>query len=291
MTITMHAEVDPPPSAARGSLEHAVRRLAVVEGTRLLRHPAYLAGCALTVAYFLNTHGDPNAAYLGLVGVGGMGPGIGLLVAANMATLRARADDAEELLEAAVLDVSDRSRALALGTLLPTAAATALTLLLGAVAWVWVGMPVAYPWGHADSWPSPLELAQVPAFLAACGAFGVALGRWVPYRLASVVTGLAFFFVLIPTFFWTSEGPLARLGPLIDHSDVHHWVQVTPTSGHNAVNGFHVARLGWHVVYLVGMTTVLVGVALARGRHERGVGRLLAVGAALASVGGLAQMA
>lgn len=268
----------------------ATRRLAALEGLRLLRHPAFLAGCTLTVAYFLNTRTEPNAAYLGLAGAGAMGPGMGLMVAANMATLRGRADDAEELLDVAPMGLASRTRALALATLVPAAATALLVLVMGAVIALWSGLPVAFAGGYADAWPTPVELVQVPAFMILCGMLGVALGRWCPYRLASVALAIAFFFLLIPTFFWTAESRLRYLAPLVDHSEVVGWVQVTPGSGYNVVDGFDRVGMTWHVGYLAGAGAVLLGLALVR--HERSpmVNRLLVGGALLAALAGNAQL-
>lgn len=274
----------------RGRSPNATRRLAALEGFRYLRHPAFLAGCALTVAYFLNTRLEPNGAYLGLIGVGAVGPGLGLLLAANMATLRPRADATEELLDVAPVTVAERTQALALATLWPAAAATSLVVISGTVVSLWSGLPVAFADGYADAWPTPVEIAQVPAFVVVCGVLGVTLGRWCPYRLASAATAIAAFFFLIPTFFWTSDGRLRYLAPLLDHSEVHRWVQVTPGTGHNMVTGFDRAGIAWHVAYLTGLGVLMVGLALIR--HERSplVNRLLVGGALLAALAGAAQL-
>lgn len=288
MTAAVHAA--PGRLPARSGTWEPVRRLAALEGVRLLRHPAFLAGCALTIAYFLNTREEPNAAYLGLVGAGAMGPGMGILIAANMATLRARADDAEEVLDVVPVGLAARTRALALATLLPAAVSTLLVLALGAVISLWSGIPVALAGGYVDMWPTVVEIAQVPAFVAACGALGVALGRWCPYRLASVALVIATFFLLIPTFFWTADSRLRYLAPLVDHSEPVRWVQATPGSGYNVVAGFDRTGMAWHLAYLAGAVAVLIGVALAR--HERSpmVNRLLVGGAVLAVIAGNAQL-
>lgn len=283
------APVAAPLVADRAATGEATRRLAVVEAVRLVRHPAFLVGCGLTVALLFVSRHNPNGVYLGLTGAAGMGPGLGLLLAANMATLRARTDDAEELLGAAPVDVVDRTRALALAMPLPAAAATAVGLVAGAVIAMTTGTPVDFASGTRDAWPTVVELLQVPAFVVAAGVLGVALGRWFPYRLASLAVGIALFFLLIPTFFWTPTGWVARLAPLRDHSEVHHWVQVTPGSGHNVVNGFDRVGLAWHVAYLAGIALLLAGVALARHSDAPAVRRLLAVGGAVAVVGGVAQ--
>lgn len=283
------APVAAPLVAGRAVTTEATRRLAVAEAVRMVRHPAFLVGCGLTVALLFVSRNNPNGVYLGLTGAAGMAPGLGLLLAANMATLRARTDDAEELLGAAPLDVADRTRAIALATLLPAAVATAVGLVTGAAIATTSGIPVDFATGTRDAWPTVVELLQVPAFIVAAGVLGVALGRWVPYRLVSLAVGIALFFLLIPTFFWTPTGWVARLAPLRDHSEVHHWVQVTPGSGHNVVNGFDRVGLVWHAAYLAGIALLLAGVALARHSDAPAVRRLLAVGAAVAVIGGVAQ--
>lgn len=288
MTAASPAVAAAPVGRHAGTRE-ATRRLAVAEAVRLARHPVFLVGCALTVALLVVTRHDANGVYLGLTGGAGMGPGLGLLLATNLAALRARTDDAEELLGAAPVDVVDRTRALALATLLPAAAATAVGVVTGAAIAASTGIPVDFASGTRDAWPTVVELLQVPAFVVAAGVLGVALGRWFPYRLASLAVGIALFFLLIPTFYWTPTGWVARLAPLRDHSDVHHWVQVTPGSGHNVVNGFDRVGLAWHVAYLAGIALLLAGLALARHSNAPAVRRLAALGATVAVVGGVAQ--
>lgn len=79
------------------SLGPTVRQLGVVEGTRLLRHPVVLVGAVLSAAFAVayssfNVGGDYFAA---------SGPGLlpllVALVAANLAALRSRRSDTEEL--------------------------------------------------------------------------------------------------------------------------------------------------------------------------------------------------
>lgn len=285
--IQTHAPVLEEAAPGRGD---AVRRLAVAEALRLLRHPAFLAGCALTLVLLLANRGDANAAYLVTIGGGGMAPGLGAMVAANLATLRERADGAEELLDPVPLGVADRTRALALATLGPALGSAVLVIAAGAaVAAIW-GMPVAFVDGHRDAWPSPVELLQVPAFVLVFGLLGVALGRWWPYRLAGLVVGIAWFFLLIPTFFWTAGGVVGHLSPLLDHSEVHHWVQWSPGSGYNVVTGFDRVAMAWHVVYLVGIALTLAGAALARHTRVPLVGRLATVGLVVAVGAGFAQV-
>lgn len=268
----------------------AVRRLAAVEARRLLRHPAFLAGCALSVVYFLGTRGDANATYLGLIGGGAMGPGLGAMVAANLATLRARADGAEELLDPVPVGVADRTRALALATLAPALASAVVVTVAGAVVGSIWDIRVAFVDGHREAWPAPIELLQVPAFVLLFGMLGIALGRWWPYRLAGLVVGIAWFFLLIPTFFWTPGDAVGHLSPLLDHSQVHHWVQWTPGYGYNVVTGFDRVAMAWHVLYLGGIALALAGAALARHTRAPLVGRLLTVGFLVAVGAGFAQI-
>ena len=55
------------------------------------------------------------------------------------------------------------------------------------------------------------------------------------------------------------------------------------------VNGFDRVGLAWHIVYLVGIAVLLAGAALARHADAPAARRLLALGAAVAIVGGVAQ--
>lgn len=269
----------------------AVRRLAVLEAIRLLRHPAFLAGCAMTVLYFVATRDNANAAYLGVIGGGALGPGLSAMIAANLATLRERADGAEELLDPVPLGAADRTRALAYAVLAPALVSSVVVTAVGAMTAALWDMRVAFVDGHREAWPSAVELLQVPTFVLVFGLLGIVLGRWWPYRLAGLVVGIAWFFLLIPAFFWTPGGVVGHLSPLLDHSEVHHWVQWTPDLGYNVVTGFDRVGIAWHGLYLVGIALALTGAALARHTRAPLVGRLVTVGLVVAVGAGYAQLA
>lgn len=268
----------------------AVRRLAVAEAVRLVRHPAFLAGCAVTVL-LLSTWRETNGTYLTLIGGGALGPGLGVLIAANLTTLRERADAVEELLDPVPVGIADRTRALALAALGPAAASAVLVIAAGAVVGSLWGIEVAFTDGYRDAWPSPVELLQVPAAVLVFGLQGIALGRWVPYRLAGLVVGVAWFFLLIPTFFWLRRDWVGHLAPLLDPSDADRWVQWTPSSGYNVVHGFDRVAMAWHVAYLAGLGLTLAGAAIARHSRAPLVRGLLTAGFVLAVGAGYAQLA
>ena len=78
-------------------LAPTVRQLARIEGMRMLRHPVVLVGLALSVAFtLLNEWDSVGGDYFAVTGPGLL-PLLVSLVAANLAALRSRRSDTDEL--------------------------------------------------------------------------------------------------------------------------------------------------------------------------------------------------
>ena len=59
---------------------------------------------------------------------------------------------------------------------------------------------------------------------------------------------------------------------------------------HSVVQGFNVAAMAWHDLYLLGLGALLAGLALARFERTGRVVTVLVMGAALAGLGGALQL-
>lgn len=280
-TLTVEPAARPVPRAAPLGDRVAIRQLAVVEGRRMVRHPLFLAGCGLTAAYFLNTSSEPNAAFQGLTGAGAMGPAMGTMLAANLAALRARTSGAEEVLGVTALPPAARTLALVLALVQPVLATALLLAGAGLAVEVWDGVPVATPAGVVPVQPTAVELLQGPLFVAAAGALGLLLARWVPSRLASAVVAIAYFALLLPTYFWGVISSWRYLLPLADHSRIVGWVQVDAGSGYHVVDGFDVVGMAWHLAYLGGLTALLSALAVLAHGWRRPVGALAVAASAV----------
>lgn len=266
-----------------------VWHLARLEGPRLLRHPAFLAGCLVTAAYFLAAD-LPNDLYYALVGGAAAGPALGALLAANAAELRSRTSGGDELLHSIPLGPQARTTGMLVALLWPVLATVVVTAALGLVSGAIDGSPVALVGETVDRTPTPIEWMQGPAVVAYAGALGILLARLVPSRLLAVLVALVSGVLLVPMFFWGPSEHVLWFTPLVNHGDRFSWVQVTPSAGYTVLDGFHVGRLGWHVVYLVGVALLLSGAALLRYGRRRGPVVLTGGGLVVAAAGGVLQM-
>jgi hypothetical protein len=235
-----------PPHAVVGQLSR-------VEGRRLLRHPAFVAGVLLAPLMVAANAGSPwsSDAHDALGGLAPATLGPFVLLAANAAARRARRDGTEELLGAA--PAPELSRTAAHLASVGWAAAVAVAVVLATAAlfhWAAVDLP---------RWPAPGELAQGPVAVACAGVLGVALARWVPVpgAAAGAAVGLVGWQM---TMSWFS--PVVSL-VLVDRTG-----RVIGVSGGSPT---------WHVVWLLGLGAL--GVAAAVLRRPRAL--LVAAGAGL----------
>ena len=185
----MTARSVPMPVASRSEVRATVLPLARVEGRRLIRHPLVLVAAALLVALdflallFLDQTDADGYAWSLLVPFTPFGAAV--LVAVNLAALRGVRDGADELY--ASLPAPGRARTAAhLVSLAWAVAATALLVTLAVLVFMSKGGPS----------PSVLEAVFAPAIVAFCGAFGLALARWIPHPAAATI-GVVGMFILV----------------------------------------------------------------------------------------------
>ena len=151
--------------------------LARLEALRIVRHPAFLLGLLGTLFTLLQERDADMQQYWMLNGQAFVTLGVGTFLAACLNAGRVHRDGADELYAAAPTPADARTRAL----LLAPAAAAAVTTFLTAVAWLLAVGPDGRIAIEGETLaPSLLSAAQVPLIVAAFGALGVAVGRWLP---------------------------------------------------------------------------------------------------------------
>lgn len=279
--------------AARQSTARAVLALGRIEGRRLLRHPAYLAGLGLS-AFFLFVASDliddrPTVPYVAWTSIVLYPVAAGTFLASFTASLRSRRHGTDELYDAEPFGRRIRTGGHLAAVLWGAAGGTLLLAVAAVHHGLWDGVPVHFDTGIAPAVPTVLELAQGPAYILALGVLAVALARWVPSLLALpfAIVALLAQFVLGS---WGVGGTGRWFLPMVTHERTVGWVQVTPGSGYAIVEGYDVTSMWWHVGYLGAAAVVLAAIALLRhGRDPRLL--LLGAGGLAAAVGaGLLQL-
>ena len=231
----------------------ALAELALLEGRRLATHPAFLAGLAVAVggcAAFLarDTSGRAGWEASGWTVYAGFALMAAFtMIATNVVTLRDRRADTVEQHEALPVPVSIRVAAVLTAILAPT-----LIAALG------LATVTTYAASRVDlDTVDLLVLCSLPLLMTTLAALGVALARWLPSPLAAPALALAFYF-------WTpGEQPSA-------------WQTLMPL---NAPDNVESAAM--RLPYLLGLTLILAGAALAQPRRSRTSVLLAAVGAVL----------
>ena len=251
------------------------RALARFEAGRLVRHPAFLVGLALTPLALWAATSNPSERFLWRAQSGialGLVPlGWSAIFATNLATLRARRHGSTELLRT----VPTTPSSLTAGHVGSALALVPVTVVLIAL-WMVVEVVVFDAAGSFDV----LEFLTPVVIVAGGAVVGVAVARYLP----AAPFAFAAFFVVTQLQVMADDigGPDAvGSGPGMAR---HLAFLVSPLSvGDPALE---LRRPGWHAVYLLGATVVLVGVVLARHGATRlvavvvGVGLVLAVGGA-----------
>lgn len=179
----MNASLPTLPVVSR-SMPHRPRRelaaLARIEGRRLLGHPVFLLGVALTLLFF-NDAGDGATMESFGDGFAYLPMASGTLIAANLGALRSRRDRTEELYESLPRPRSARvaGQLLALLWTLPVSAALLVAALID-------DSLVDSTLGNQFS-PGADQLAQGPLMVLAFGAIGIVLARIAPSAIAGAV--------------------------------------------------------------------------------------------------------
>ena len=190
-----------------------------------------------------------------------------LVVAAHAATTRARHDQTDELYESCPAGSTVRTRAL-LSTAWVGAASVAAFLGLFLLVSIFHSQQIHGPVGD-DALPDVLS----GLVMGGGGVvLGVALGRWVRWRLAPVVAVVAVGAIGLR---------LAATGEASNQlGELSTFLSVTPEV-------FLDRRAWWHLAWLVGLTVLVAGLGLAGTRHEnrRNAGPAGSPAAVLAVVG------
>jgi hypothetical protein len=289
----------------------SVLALARVEAGRMVRHPAFLVGLAVSVASVVIRRGVEEWGGQGhyTASTGWTFVWMGTLVAAALCAGRQRIAADPDLFPATPVTAADRVMGTWLGLLGPTfavAVAVAAAALLNARAGGFTLGDEGYTRSHSSGF---FELAQPVLLVVLAGVVGIALAQLRRGRVAALLGGvMALFFggtviwafqahpvrVLHPFMFPTYEhrlpdtfspvGLAAGDTPLLPPDEwTSFWREVR----------FDTAALGWHLVYVGGL--ILLGVWLAarladRGEHAAHIRWLLVGGLPLLLVGGVTQL-
>jgi hypothetical protein len=241
---------DTPGGGASGrDLRRLLVQLTRVEGARLLRHPVFLAGVALS-AYalvFAGTHEVEPEALTGqaLIPLAG-----GTFLAMNLAAIRDRRSGVEELYTSLPAVPSARTLAHLLSVL---GAVTAGVIVLGVGDALIVGLAGPVPGWH----PGVIDLVQGPLAIAAAGALGVVFARWVATPVGALLGPLTVLIIVIGS----PIGPTAIP-----------FLPVVP-GGHPA----------WHVMFMASFVLLAGAVAVLR-NARRILVEVLACGGLAATV-------
>lgn len=263
---------DAPPAAARAgrSSVAVARELAVAEGRRLLRHPAFVSGIVVTVLLLWLTSGDADLHWADWsVSVGLVLVPLGWLtiIATNLMAQRDRRHRVSELTETTPAPPMARTAGLTLATL-ATVPVTALVLAGSAL----------HTWWRYDvigSGPVLAELAVAPVLVVGGGVVGVAVARWLPRPVAAVAAVIA----VIQMQVWMTQSvtaPTRRLAFWVDADSIR-LPQVMPRPAE------------WHLLWLAAWTVVLAVVALARHGMRRSTVAVVTAALVAAGVAGWAQ--
>jgi hypothetical protein len=219
-----------PQASVRPSVA-GVWALGRIEARRMLLHPSFLIGMAFAVLIMRGAIGGGGSQLDPAWLVGGILVGllVGTVLSANVAALRPRRDHMQELFGALPASPETRTVGVLAGLLLGPVAISILLTVLG--------------WGvfRANEKIGPnidLFLAvQIPLTVAALGAIGIAIGRWVPSLLGGPVVIAVHMFTGI---IWVVP-----------------WVLPTATD----------VDRPRHMIYLAAAITTWVALALARDRR------------------------
>lgn len=286
----------PTASSAPAVLATEVRMalaLGRTEGKRLLRHPAYLAGVALSIAFLFLVRqlvgGSPDVPFVLWTGLGVYPIAAGTFLATFTAAVRSRRHGTDELYgtQPAAAAVRTAGHLVAVGW--GVAGSIALLAVAGVWHQLWDGVLVPMPGEVVATVPHVIELAVGPLLVAFFGVLAVAVARWIPSLLALPLAAVALL-VHFVTGSWGIGGTARWFLPLVTHEVQAGWVQVTPDYGYGIVASFERVALAWHDAYLVALVVSFGAVALLRHGRTRGRLLLLAGGVGAAVLTGLLQL-
>lgn len=237
--------------------------LARAEGRRLLAHPLFVLGMAVSLLLIV-TGGNDSLSTIGGGYVLFVGGAIWTFVVTCLAASRERRDGAQDFYGAQPLSPRVRTQAVLLSLAWAGLAGMVLTGFATVVLSGLDGVLVVDGQRYALR---PLELAQGPLLLVLAGACGVLVGTWTRRAYPTVIGALVIFLPPVAWLPWSVYGDGVPQGYSTD------WVDR--------------ASVGWHLAGLAGMVALAVAGALAR--HDRRARvALLALAGLGAAVAGIA---
>lgn len=268
--VAAAAEAERAPSteviAKRTQRARAVLALSRSEGRRLLVHPIFLATLVFTllqsIVWIPEAIRHRRSDLLGVAFFSwSFFPGLGVLIAANLATLRSRRDRTEELYLSLPMTRARRTVAHLLST--GSGGVAIGLMLLGLAVWLSVtGHEVEIGEGGRLVLTSP-SLADGAVYAGVLGILGVVLARWLPSPAAGSVAVVGLF-VLTGAVSSETSNWASNLAPwVIPYSD--------PGSP------------GWHLLYLTGVAVFVGSIAVLKHGMSRSVGFGLGIGVVLAA--------
>jgi len=257
------AATSPVAPAPRAALRWALAR---VEGRRLIAHPLFVLGMAVSILFTVVGGSDGGGGLMALSG--GIflfvGAGLWTFVVACLATSRERRDGAEDFYLGQPMAPRLRIEAALLSTAWPALAGTALI----AVAAITIAGPdLTLDSGDHHRPLRPLELAQGPVYLMFVGCLGVFVGSWTKRAYPALLGAVILF---MP--------PVAWLPWFVYGDDVSRDVW-----DRDWLAG---AAVGWHVVGIAGLAALAAAGAMARHDRRPRVA-LIALAALAAAVAGI----
>ncbi len=284
-SVRRRRESGPPPERGpvgwtTGTRWRTLVPLARAENRRLLRHPAFIAGIALTpLMLWAATIADHTArehwrglssdVALALVPLGWF-----TIVATNLLVLRPNRTGTVELFAALPAPQPVRTA----GALSAMAAAVIAAVLLAAA---WVILLGAR--GGAVGTPQWAEIGAGVLVVAGAVAVGVAVGRWLPFAAFGIVAAVTVTLIQArflddTTWPWNMphSHPVRFLGFLAE-----------PTSVGDLA--LEIRPAWWHLLYLAALITVMCAVALARDGIPRRLGAVMFAAIGVAAVAGWVQ--
>jgi len=235
-----------PASAALPSRHAALWALTRVEGRRLLTHPLFALGIAVSVLLLGVASSDGGDGLFMLAGgcftfVGGA---VWMFLVACLAASRERRDAAQDFYGAQPLSPRVRTEAALLSLGWAGLAGAALIVVAAVVLAGFDGALVVEGERYALR---PLELAQGPVYLVMVGALGVLVGSWTRRAYPAVLGALVLF---LPPVAWL---PWFVFGDGVPQGFYSDWLVG--------------ASVGWHLIGLAGLAAFAAAGALAR--HDR----------------------
>lgn len=265
VSISLKANARPPAAE--------LRALARIEGRRLVCHPVFLVGAALTLLFFRD-EGDGATLSQFLDGFGWLPLGSATLIVASLAALRSRRDRTEELYASLPRRRSSRIAGQLLGLLwtLPVSVAFMAAALVDNRSVV-DNPSVPYTPGFE-------QLATGPVTVIAFGALGILLARLVPSVIAAPLLVVALVATQVPGFA-PGGSTVGWMLPTLAHLTQAMHVTCDPAGPACTSPSYEAGWIGWHLAYVVGLTLVVATAALVPARRLTAAG-LTALAVALA---------